>query len=197
MKYFCAFFIILFSLLGCWQLHRYEYKKNLLHTHQKITVKGYYMNNLTLFLQNRYYQGHYGIEVITPFKTTGENKLLLVNRGWIKTNNPTVPINTIQGKQKITGNIKLLNEPEFILGKIILKQTPTELIIQKIDINALSEATHKVFYPFILRLDATQPHGFVRNWAITTMPPDRHMAYAIQWFLMAAVLLVIFFKVRF
>jgi surfeit locus 1 family protein len=196
MRYFCVFFIIVFSVLGCWQLHRYAYKKNLLQTHQKITLTGHYINNLTLFLQNRYYQGQYGIEVITPFKIAGENKLLLVNRGWIKTNNATVPIQNIQGKQKITGNIKLF-EPEFILGKIILKQTPTELIIQKIDINALSKATHEVFYPFVLRLDTTQPHGFVRDWVITTIPPERHMAYAIQWFLMAAVLVVIFLRVRF
>jgi len=189
--------MVLFLILGGWQLHRYEFKKNLLHTQKIMVTQGYYLNHLTFFLQNRYYQDQYGIEIITPFKILGDNKLLLVDRGWIKTNNQTIPISPIQGKQKITGNIKLLNEPEFILGKVILKQTPTELIIQKIDINALSKATHQLFYPFVLRLDHTQPHGFARDWVITTMPPERHMAYAVQWFLMAFVVLIIFLKVRF
>ena len=197
MRYFCVFFMVLFFILGDWQLHRYAFKKNLLHTQKTMVAQGYYLNNLTVFLQNRYHQDQYGVEIITPFKIIGNNhQLLLVNRGWVKTHDQTVPINPIQGKQKIKGDIKLLNEPEFILGDVILKQTPTALIVQKIDINALNKATHQVFYPFVLRLDHTQPHGFARDWVITTMPPERHMAYAVQWFLMAIVLLIVFLKVR-
>ncbi|MCD6038792.1 MAG: hypothetical protein K0S27_192 [Gammaproteobacteria bacterium] len=206
---FCVFFISLFCLLGVWQLQRYQYKKMILfryeqslHTipisilelshflpFQPVLVKGKYLNNRTIFLQNRYYHGQLGIEILTPFQVEGGKKLLLINRGWVKEeSNPTIRLSKIKGNQYIKGYIKLLDEPQFILGKNILKQTPTEIILQKIDIKELNKATGQLFYPFILRLDPRAPHGFIRDWIITTVLPQRHMAYAIQWFAMAFIL---------
>lgn len=209
---FCAFFICLFCLLGKWQLHRYYYKKTLLSTYehglhaapiplshlsnysqfQAVSVKGEYLNALTVFLSNRYYQGQYGVEVLTPFKIEGEQKWLLVNRGWIKdNNNQEVILNKVEGPQQITGYIKWVDEYQFILGENVLKQIP-HIIMQKIDLTMLSKLTRHAFYPFILRLNPAQSHGFIRDWTIATVPPQRHLAYAIQWFAMAIVVLIAF-----
>jgi surfeit locus 1 family protein len=32
----------------------------------------------------------------------------------------------------------------------------------------------------------------VREWKTVAMPPQRHLAYALQWFVMALVVLIIF-----
>jgi surfeit locus 1 family protein len=38
-------------------------------------------------------------------------------------------------------------------------------------------------------LDPGEPHGYVREWQPPGLPPERHWAYAIQWWLFAAVLI--------
>ena len=102
---FCVFFIVLFVILGIWQIHRYEYKKALLSHYtqemhespislqassqakdlqfKQIKVKGEYLNSMTAFIQNRYSNNHVGYDVLTPLKIAGNSKLLLVNRGWV------------------------------------------------------------------------------------------------------------------
>ena len=50
----------------------------------------------------------------------------------------------------------------------------------------------KAVYPFIIRLDKQDTYGFVREWETVSMLPARHLAYALQWFAMAFVILIIF-----
>lgn len=220
---FCLFFLILFCLLGTWQLHRFHYKKTLLISQQTqsaakpipflqivhsknilqfqpVTVEGLYINKLTMFVQNRLYKGQIGFDVLTPLRIPGEKKLLLVNRGWIKRpdsqkteridflNVPTIA--NVENLQHITGSIKLLNEQPFILGKNIFDPRTSPIVMQKIDIEEISRITQESFFPFILRLDSTQPHGFMRDWIMTTIMPERHLGYALQWFVMALVLVI-------
>lgn len=210
-------FIILCLLLGDWQLHRYQYKKNLLLTYQQrlaspakifsqiteplthlqfqpITAKGYYVNKLTMLVQNKFYKDQIGFEVLTPMRIASEKKLLLVDRGWIKAlDNRLAPtIDKVTNEQHIKGYIKLLNEYQFTLGENILNSSSFPIIMQKIDINEISHITKQFFYPFIVRLDATQTNGFIRDWNIISVLPQRHMAYAVQWFIMAITLVIAF-----
>ncbi len=188
------FFFILFCLLGIWQLHRYTYKKNLLSSVQHINVVGHYLNKSTMLLQNQFHQGQLGFDVLTPLQIAGEKKILLVDRGWIQKPASQIPhIDKVSGEQHITGYIKLLGEYQFILGENILNPNAPTIVMQKIDIDELSRITHLLFYPYILRLDPSQAHGFVREWVISTMPPGQHMAYAVQWFLMAIAVLIAYF----
>jgi surfeit locus 1 family protein len=64
-------------------------------------------------------------------------------------------------------------------------------IIEQIDIKLLGQLLQKDMFPFIIRLNKAEPDGFVREWAIVSMPPEKHMAYALQWFAMALVLFII------
>lgn len=211
---FVIFFFCLMCELGVWQLHRYHYKKTLLQEFQErsnepskpflsltnpasmpfqpAVVKGTYLNQLTLLIQNQFYHDQLGYDVITPFQIQGRKQLLLVDRGWIpKPNgNQNVQIENINGQQEIAGYIKLLDEYHFTLGKNTLEQVAKPIVMQKIDVKELSQITHASFYPFILRLNASQPNGFVRDWTIVTVMPERHMAYAVQWFAMAIALFI-------
>jgi surfeit locus 1 family protein len=75
---------------------------------------------------------------------------------------------------------------------VLLHQAST-LVIQRIDMKDIQRETHQAFYPFILRLNKADPHGFVRDWTITTVEPARHVGYAVQWFAMALTLLIAYF----
>lgn len=203
----CLFFFVLCCSLGVWQLHRYDFKKQLLTAYterlqqapidfaainknqiaafQPVFVHGEYVNSESILIQNRVYNNKIGYEVLTPFQMQDQS-WVWVDRGWVKT--PMIPM--VQGKQRIQGYIKFNNEYQFILGNNILEPNKKPLIIQKIDWNELQQFIQHPFYPFVLRLDESQPGGLVREWIISASTPERHLAYAIQWFVMALVLLV-------
>ncbi|MDI1352426.1 MAG: SURF1 family protein, partial [bacterium] len=65
-------------------------------------------------------------------------------------------------------------------------------IVESLDPKLVHQILQKKVYPFIIRLDKQDANGFVREWAIVSMPPQRHLAYAVQWFAMAFVILIIF-----
>lgn len=198
--------------LGHWQLHRYTYKKNLLAHYtqskiqapiqlteqtsilpfQMITATGHYLNTLTILVQNRFYHNQIGFEILTPLIMPATHKLLLVDRGWIPASQQHSILTATTLPQVVKGYAKFLDEYQFILGKNILQPTVQPLVVQKINLAELQQLTHQDFYPFVLRLDPSQPNGFVRDWVITNVPPERHLMYAIQWFVMACVIVIAF-----
>lgn len=209
----CIALLSLFLLAGTWQLHRYVDKKSLLATYQSslsaepkpfhtlnisnqhlqflpVVVDGHYVNKLTMLLQHQYHQGSVGFDVLTPLRITGEKKLLLVDRGFIR---PTNKIDAVNDEQHIRGYIKELDEHPFTLGKNILNPKASPLVMQKIDFREISQITHETYFPFILRQNASDAHGFLRDWTITTILPERHMAYAIQWFALAILVVIAYF----
>jgi surfeit locus 1 family protein len=44
----------------------------------------------------------------------------------------------------------------------------------------------------VILLDAAEPNGYLREWQPPGFPPMRHIAYAVQWFGLAAALAVIY-----
>lgn len=215
----CLILAIVCAGLGNWQLQRYSAKKNLLARYQnnlahqpeaftaiytkvsaaalefrQVSLTGQYITQNTFLLQNRFYHDQLGYEVITPIRLPNQKKQLLVDRGWIPQspqwiNKATTPIPT---PQTIKGYIKLQNTYQFTLGKNILDVT-FPVYMQKIDINELQHITHEEYYPFILRLNPQSDQGFVRDWVITTVLPERHLAYAVQWFGLMITLVIAYF----
>lgn len=214
----CLFFFSLCCLLGGWQLHRFHHKKMLVRSYegrlkelpkpleflsekmdeiqfQPITAEGDYINELSMFIQNRMHENKQGFEVLTPLRIRNNDKLLLVNRGWVeKPKGQTLPtLLSLKGIQHIVGYIKRVDEYQFILGKNILEPVTYPLVMQKIDMNEISRLTGQPFYPFIVRLDPAVQNGFVRDWVISVIPPERHRMYAVQWFSFAFILLLAYF----
>jgi surfeit locus 1 family protein len=214
--------LIILMMLGLWQLQRYHFKQALQQRYQQslhqipidftqlntqsdirfthVHIMGQYLNDRTMLLGNRFYHDQLGFEVLTPFQMKGSPQLLLINRGWIAkpktTALPVIP--SITGTQQLNGYIQVLGNQGFILGNAILTPTQWPLLLQKIDVPALSQLTQLSFYPFVVRLDADQPGGFVSVWQPITMTPERHLGYAVQWFAMALALIIafVFFSLR-
>ena len=44
----------------------------------------------------------------------------------------------------------------------------------------------------MLLLAPEQGSGFVREWRPDVFPPERHRAYAVTWFTLAAVVVIVF-----
>ena len=170
-------------------------KENQLTNLKWIKAQGHYLNKMTMLLDHRTHKGQVGFDVLTPFQINHNQKLLLVNRGWVPQPAPeTLPIvKTIDGDQTITGYIKMKNEYVFTLGENILNPKQWPLVMQKIDFNTIDQLTQHTFYPFVLRLDPKDKQGYLRDWQIVNVLPQRHFGYAVQWFTMALALVILYF----
>lgn len=216
------FFLSILLTLGFWQLQRETEKKELLAKYaarqqqspisltalqeevndiqfQSIQLVGSYDNRRQFLLDNRYYQRRLGYYVLTPFKPVSGTRWVLINRGWIPrgTRREELPqLPPIQGIQHVEGIVYQPPQKVFKLGRNIENPDQWPQRAQQRDMASFSRALGKDVYPFIVRLNADQPHGFVRDWPIVTLPPERHRAYAIQWFALALVLSVIYCAVN-
>jgi len=208
--------------LGFWQLDRAEQKKNLLAqyggsqertilqleadlksaaglNYQSAVVAGHYDNGHQLLLDNRTHAGQAGYQVLTPFVIRDSQVAVLVNRGWIRMGDRRDQLPDVvvpEDRRRISGRLKVPPEKVFMLGKEDPRQGwPWR--IQRIRIEALSAELGRPLLPVVLLLDAEQPDGYVRQWQpLVGFGPERNIGYAIQWFGLAATLLIIYLTVN-
>lgn len=214
MLFLTLFFIGLFLRLGFWQLHRAEEKKQMLAAYagqenldpvswdasQKlplqytpIKISGTYLPQIFL-LDNQHYQHQFGYNVLSPLELT-DGSIMMIDRGWIPgdiTRRVFPEIKTPANLIQLNGIAYFPSKGQWVLGQEYEKKDDNLIILERLEPQLLSQLLQKEVYPFIIRLDKQNTHGFVREWETVSMPPQRHWAYALQWFAMAGVLLIIF-----
>ncbi|MDB6061909.1 MAG: hypothetical protein JWM78_2012 [Verrucomicrobiaceae bacterium] len=204
----------LLLLLGNWQLHRAEEKRIAQaaleqlgaesptaleklpaqpDTYARVQARGHFDNEHSFLLDNRVHNGRFGYEVITPFVSAQSTQQMLVDRGWIAGDPSRAlrpAIDSVGGEVAIVGSI-YRDTTKFNFFKTI-HETRWPKLIQNLRIEDLQEQLGAPAYPFVLRLDANMPGAYQTDWQIFTsgFGPERHIAYAVTWFAMAATLLV-------
>ncbi|ETO92589.1 SURF1 family protein [Legionella oakridgensis] len=212
----CA--ILVFMRLGYWQLGRAHEKERMLNLerqfvnqppvdwtpiselptqYQKLRVHGHFLPQVVL-LDNQHHQHQFGYHVFSPMQLSN-HQIILVDRGWIAgdmTRQSLPAIHTPLGETEITGSSYYPPEKRFLLGQVLEKKQDEKMVIEWIDTKIISQFLHKSVYPFIIRLDKKEANGFIRAWDIVSMPPQRHYAYAFQWFAIALVIFVLFISLN-
>ncbi len=160
--------------------------------YKKIKVRGHYDNNLYVLLDNRTRNGKVGYEVINFFRADN-GRALWVNRGWIKAplyRDQWPEIESVTGDVSITGTLYFQQDQSYTLApQQFTDRWPRR--IQRFDIHELNVEPEHELYPFTVRLtDDEQPGALQTGWRIPKMSPEKHFGYAIQWFSLAAVLVV-------
>lgn len=207
-------FIALFVRLGFWQIQRADEKKQMLAIEQQrtsqaplawspaqrlplqyqlVTVKGHYLPQVFL-LDNQHHQHQFGYDVLSPF-ILENGEIVIIDRGWVlgESSRRVFPaVMTPSEGLTVAGGVYFPSKNPFVLGPGIEEKTNKVTILEYIDAKLLSHILQKKVYPFIIRLNKQDAYGFVREWAIVSMPPQRHLGYALQWFAMALVILIIF-----
>jgi surfeit locus 1 family protein len=198
-----------FVRLGLWQLEREVEKRELLEQNEQrlslppaqaaklpeegdleglpVRLVGEYREPV-LLLDNKVLKGKVGFEAHQLFRDeTG--LLFMVNRGF-------VPMGRTR-EDKIEFS-KVHNKPVDIRGRIyqpgrqmVLLHNESQVIpgfpaiVQKIDIEKMIKTVGERVYPFVIRLEVGQFGALPRYWPSTVMSPEKHRAYAVQWFAMA------------
>ncbi len=159
--------------------------------YHQVLLKGHYDNDKQFIYDNQIVNSTAGYYVLTPFVL--ENKTaILVNRGfvpWYNNRNKLANINI--STDETTIKAKLIKPKQ----RIKLKQHPINttfpILIQSLDVNKLSKLSNYQIIPMIAQLDTDQKDGFFRKWEPFYGSVDKHLGYAMQWFLMALVLSII------
>lgn len=212
---FAALVIVLFPLtmaLGGWQLWRAQQKTEALdvaavQTGQQpqrvgllgaqspdrtpVRLIGHYAQGHDFLLDNRIFGGVVGYELITPF-VDQDGTVVFVNRGWLagmRTREQLPVVETVEGRQHLLGDIYA---PEDRRRLKMYAADGWPKVIQAVDIEEMAALAKIETFPFLVRLRPGQPGVTEADWPTVNMGPERHIAYAVQWFLMGAALLAVF-----
>lgn len=207
-------FISLFVRLGFWQIQRanektqmivaqktqekqkpvqWTKKQKLPLQYERIVLKGNYLSQVFL-LDNQHHQHQFGYDVLSPIELS-DGSVIMVDRGWVPgemTRRVFPNIQTPKGLVKMQGSAYFPSKNQWVLGPVLEGKANKMIILERVDEQLISQILQKTVSPFIIRLDKQDTNGFVREWETVSMPPQRHLAYALQWFVMALVVLIIF-----
>lgn len=211
----------LLMALGFWQLRRADEKKALLEgfeqrmkmtpvifdasltdysalRYQRVYVKGHFDGHHQFFLDNQVYKGRAGFHVLTPFVIKNTGRIILVDRGWVAANPDRHHLPDISIKEqsmRINGVLYVPFGKPFMLGPEVENFGSWPLILQSVDWDVVSKGLGAQVAPVLLRMDKDWEDGLVHEWELVPFGPQKHIAYAVQWFAMAAILLVMSFAV--
>lgn len=166
---------------------------------RRVTLQGIY-DGTHYLLDNQILNGDAGYYVYTPFRLVPGETRVLVNRGWVpigadRSQVPRLP--TPSGMLRLTGVIKTPPPPNMLLSRDIWEDLGGGVArVQDIDMTALAKHAGHALLPFVVRLGPASATGFARHWVDPGSGKEMHLGYAFQWFLLSAVLIVIYLAVN-
>ena len=158
----------------------------------EVRLQGKYFSDKQFIYDNQIVNQVSGYYVLTPYALEGQSKTILINRGFIPWNGRRDKLADIDIGQDAREIKVLISKP---IKRMELK--PTEIgiqfpiLIQSIDLQDMASLASVDFSSVIGLLDPSASNGFVRKWEPYTGSIEKHIGYAVQWFLMALVLAII------
>ena len=157
-----------------------------------VRLQGNYLSDKQFIYDNQIVDQVSGYYVLTPFILTDQLGVILVNRGFIPWNGQRERLADI-AVDSVSREIKVqVSSP---IKRMELKPTDVSrqfpVLIQAIDFDVLEEVSKLKFVKVVGLLDPSSSDGYVRKWEPYTGSIEKHIGYAIQWFLMALVLAII------
>lgn len=147
-------------------------------------------------LDNRIHKGRPGFLVITPFWYADGKAVVLVNRGWqpLGKTRQDLPSIIVPKEQRVIRGIladlpgKL---PSFGIGPPVTGGSWPR-VIRDVEIEQISLDLGYTMPPYLLQLEQADSAAYTQNWQAVASGPEKNQSYAIQWFSMALVILILF-----
>ncbi|SEL41562.1 Cytochrome oxidase assembly protein ShyY1 [Colwellia chukchiensis] len=156
-----------------------------------VALTGEFIADKIFLLDNQLNNGRLGYRVF-QFMTHNQ-QAVLVNLGWVagSVDRQALPeILPLTGQHTITGHIREI-EVGIQLQEQDLTNVSWPLRIQQIELDKFSSFITQPLLPFVVYLDTKESIGFEKNWQPIVMPPEKHRAYAFQWFSLACAWLIL------
>ncbi len=209
----------LLLMLGFWQLDRGEQKAGLqtafadqagqppvtlaeanladvARRYQRVTVLGHYDGAHQILLDNQVRSGQPGYHVLTPLRLP-EGSAILVNRGWIALgeSRQVLPLLAVPTEQvTVTGWLAQPAQPGLKLGDATGADRRWPRVVPYVDYERLAAILAYPLQPAVVLLDPEASSGYERDWQprFGGFGPERHQGYAVQWFSLAAALVILY-----
>lgn len=200
--------------LGFWQLDRADEKQRILNQYnanqqaspagvegllsrtnlqyRSAWLEGELDAKRRIILDNRVANGKPGYEILEALNVAGMGQMILVNRGWVPASldrNILPQIEAVEGQVKFRG-VLYQSLGGYRLDDGISQVAEWPARVGWITAERAEELFAESFFPYQLRLDQDSPGALQTGWATVSVQPAKHTGYAVQWFAMALVLLV-------
>ena len=164
--------------------------------HRAITLRGQWLADRTVFLDNRPMARQTGFYVLTPLRLTGSDRVVLVQRGWAPRHQVDrsllPPVQTPTGEVQVSGRIAAHPPRVYRLG-----QEQGGAIRQNLDLDAWRAETGLPLAPVLVVQTGAASDGLQRDWPEAASGVEKHYGYAFQWFGLCTLigLLLLWFQV--
>ncbi len=209
--------------LGFWQLDRANEKQQLLddfnqqqvapaslnyvtttelQRFETVTVSGSFLPDQYFLLDNQIYQQQVGYQVLGLFAYTDaqqRQQVVPINMGWVTAGNDRQQLPKVALPREVLELEGLYYQPErnFFQGDDVwVSSTQWPLRIAQYQAAQLRDLTQLPLTDFVVLLSESSDLGWPRNWQPQVMPPEKHRAYALQWFTLALAAALVFWFAR-
>ncbi|MBX3607556.1 MAG: SURF1 family protein [Piscinibacter sp.] len=164
-----------------------------LQHYRRVTLRGRWAEERTVFLANRQMNGRPGFVVVTPL-VLADGGAVLVQRGWVPrdaadpTRLPVLP--RAAAPVELVGLIAPPPARWVQLGE----ESPGA-IRQNLDLDSFSRETGLALRPLsVLQLEApgAAADGLERQWPRPAVDVHKHYGYAFQWFALAGLITILY-----
>ena len=158
--------------------------------HRRVRLRGRWLDQYTIYLDNRQMNGFPGFFVVTPLQLIDSPQAVLVQRGWAprhsaeRTRLPGLA--TPQGEVEVAGRIA---PPPARLYEF--DAAASGLIRQNLDVAAYARETGLQLAPLSVLQEAAPgaaSDGLLRQWPRPALGLHTHYGYAFQWFALSALM---------
>lgn len=204
----------LLVVLGFWQLDRADEKQRILdqyNTNQQAPpaiiadlvgdtnlqyrsawLIGELNADRRLILDNRVKNGRPGYEILEALSIVGLDQKVLVNRGWVPA---SLDRNQLPEIAPVLGSNQFRGALYQTLGGYRLDDGIGQVVAWPARVGWISAARAEElfgedFFAYQLRLDQDSQGALNTGWPTVSVQPSKHTGYAVQWFVMALVLII-------
>lgn len=182
--------------LGIWQAERAQEKRRAEARAERISVRGEFLPERTVLLDNRLRRGRPGYEVVTPLRlAAGQQMHVLVNRGWIAAGarRDEVPeIRTARGEVVVEGLVR-----EHLPRVLQAEPAQRGRVRQNLAVEEFAAETGLALLPFVIEQHSPAEDGLLREWPRAGPGPEKNDMYSLQWYSLAALAVVLFIVLSF
>jgi surfeit locus 1 family protein len=162
--------------------------------YRRIVVKGEFIRDWPVYLDNRPLNGAAGFYVVMPFKIAGSDMHLPVMRGWARrdaVDRARLPaLTTPDGIIELQGIV--VKHPGRLLQLGRAAPLRPQAIVQNLDLAEFAQASRLTMQPFLLEQQTDTHDGLVHDWPRPSAGIDKHLGYAFQWYALAATAFIFF-----
>jgi surfeit locus 1 family protein len=159
--------------------------------HRRMLLRGQWLTEHTVFLENRQMNGKPGFFVMTPLKLEGTGAVVLVQRGWAQrsfTDRTALPmLQTPAGLIEVQGHLAPWPSRLYDFGG-----AETGSIRQNLDLTAYRQETGLSVLEISLLQSGKASEGLLREWPLVASGVAKHHGYAFQWFGLSGLIALLY-----